>query len=64
MARRRVLIITVDDNSPKMRVEDLAFLTELVESGRLRPVINRTYPLEHIVRAHRYVERDTRRAMS
>jgi NADPH:quinone reductase-like Zn-dependent oxidoreductase len=48
--------ITVDDSSPKLRVEDLAFLTDLVESGGLRPVIDRIYPLEQIVDAHRYVD--------
>jgi NADPH:quinone reductase-like Zn-dependent oxidoreductase len=36
--------------------EDLLTLVGMIEAGEYRPVIDRTYPLEDVVEAHRYLD--------
>ena len=55
VARRRARLVLV-----RCRVSDLEFVTRLVAQGRLRPVIDRAFPLEEIQAAAKHLE--TKRA--
>lgn len=49
------------DASAKVRNAELLVLKELIEAGKLRPVVDRVYPLAQIVEAHRYVDQGHKR---
>lgn len=48
--------VSVDHGRPRLSARDLDLLKELVERGILKPVIDRSYALDEIVEAHRYVD--------
>lgn len=50
------IYMNVNNTSGSIQAQDLVFLAELMAAGKLKPVIDRCYPLAQIVEAHRYVD--------
>jgi NADPH:quinone reductase-like Zn-dependent oxidoreductase len=50
------IYVTIAKLSTKEAMENLVFVKELIEAGRIKAVIDRCYFLERMVEAHRYVD--------
>lgn len=48
--------ISVDNGTPKSRVEDLKFLKKIIEDRKMKSVTDRIFSLEQLPEAHRYIE--------
>jgi NADPH:quinone reductase-like Zn-dependent oxidoreductase len=55
--KEKGVFLSVLESTDGEKRDDLAFLGELAEAGKIRPVIDRRYHLEQLVEAHTYVER-------
>ncbi|WP_127534359.1 NAD(P)-dependent alcohol dehydrogenase [Paenibacillus kobensis] len=53
--------VSIDDGKLLLQSRRLDTLRELIDAGHIKPVVDRTYPLDRIVEAHEFVEKGRKR---